>query len=129
NSNTNRDIVKRVNRLIPLEKLKVIYNLVDTGNYKESERIESTNKLKLLIAASHREVKNLGGLIEAVNFLNTEEQNKLIILWYGDKHDLSLKKAKSKIQYYKLESNFVFFEATPDIKNRMLEADIIGLFS
>lgn len=129
NSHTNRDIVKRVNRLIPLEKLKVIYNLVDIENYKDSERVESTNKLKLLIAASHREVKNLDGLIEAFNFLNTEEQNKLIIHWYGNEHDLSLKKAKSKIQYYKLESNFVFFEATPDIKNRMLEANIIGLFS
>src|SRR5690606_31601579 len=39
------------------------------------------------------------------------------------------KKAKSKIQDYKLECNFAFFEATPDIKIRMLEADIIGLFS
>jgi len=129
NSYTNRDIVKKVNPLIPFEKLKVIYNLVDIGKYKKSERVESTNKLKLLIAASHREVKNLDGLIEAVNFLSEEEKNKLIIHWYGDKHDLSLKKAKSKIQDYKLESNFAFFEATQDIKIRMLDADIIGLFS
>jgi glycosyltransferase involved in cell wall biosynthesis len=129
NSNTNRDIVKRVNRLIPLEKLKVIYNLVDTGSYKTIKRSTSQNRLVLLIAASHQKLKNLNGLIEAVNLLTETEKSKLRIHWYGDEADSSFNNAKNKIQKYSLEDNFVFYKATRDIKNRMLEADIIGLFS
>ncbi|HUH18943.1 glycosyltransferase [Albibacterium sp.] len=132
NSNTNRDIVKSVNPLLPQKKLKVIYNLVDIGN--NSDHIQpipkqENEKLVLLVAAGQREVKNLSGLIEAVNTLTEAERAKLSIHWYGDEADSSYSKAVVKIQNYKLEGNFFFYKATQDIKSKMLAADLIGLFS
>lgn len=132
NSYKNRDIVKSVNPLIPLDKLKVIYNLVDIEGYSNIERYPiQDDKLILLIAASHRKVKNLDGLIEAVNLLSKKERDKLRIHWYGDEADtdLSFNKAKLKIDTYNLNDNFSFHKAIRDIKNKMLNADIVGLFS
>jgi len=133
NSYRNRDIVKGINSLIPSKKLKVIYNLVDSRN-DNPNHIQPINKLEreklvLLIAASQREVKNLNGLIEAVNVLTESEKNKLSIHWYGDVGDSSFNKALVKIQNYNLEDIFVFNTATLDIKSKMLAADVIGLFS
>jgi len=129
NSYKNRNIVKSINPLIPLEKLKVIYNLVDVRNYDSISKNNIDKKLVLLIAASHQKLKNLNGLVEAVNFLTESEKNKLSIHWYGDKADSSFNKAISKIQEYNLTDIFTFCNATRDIKNRMLDADIVGLFS
>lgn len=129
NSYKNRNIVKSINPLMPLEKLKVIYNLVDVENCSNISRNNINDKLVLLIAASHQELKNLNGLVEAVNLLTENEKNKLCIYWYGDKADSSFNEAILKIQEYNLVDNFTFYNATRDIKNRMLDADIMGLFS
>lgn len=133
NSYKNRDIIKGINNLLPAKKIKVIYNLVDSGN-GDTDHIQHINKpegkrLVLLVAAGQREVKNLNGLIEAINILTETEKNKFSVHWYGDESDSSFSRAIVKIQNYNLEDNFIFYKATRDIKSKMVAADVIGLFS
>lgn len=132
NSYANINIVKAINKLIQPKKLKVIYNLIDF-HYNKNESINTAHDEKdgliLLVAASHQKLKNLNGLIEAVNLLEQHSKRRLNIHWYGDKADLSFSEAQKKIKLYKLDSIFTFFNATLDIKEKMRRADVIGLFS
>ena len=134
NSQANIDIIKSITRVIPEKKFRVIYNMYDVNKIRR-ENFEyniwhENNRFKLLIASSHRYLKNLNGLVEAVNLLEENLKQKLQILWYGSNlFDDSLYDAKVKITKYHLDSIFEFYEPTLDIYKYMSNADAIGLFS
>ena len=136
NSFSNIELVKSILPLISEKKYKVIYNGLDLNKYKPEFQFEfnSESRFKLMIPASYRKLKNLLGLIEAVNLLNTEEQNKLLVQWFGDKspkgnHDSIIHEAITLIDQYKLNEVFQLNDATHEIADKMKWADAVGLFS
>ncbi len=132
NSYANIALVKKIAPIVPKRKCKVIYNMFDAIKIAPNEhfRFLSHDYFNLVIAASHRYLKNLDGLIEGVNLLSSEEKMKLRINWYGsNKFDDSLEKAKNKIHSYQLTDIFNFHKETLDIYQYMKDADAIGLFS
>ena len=119
-----------------MQNAKVIYNAVDLEVWKPDIQFmpRADGILKLTIVASHQYLKNLNGLIEAVNLLTNNEKNALKIEWYGDKiHppyvDNSYPEGIQKIQNYNLENIFEFFPSTQNIIRIIQASDVIGLFS
>lgn len=131
NSYANMKIVRSINTLLPDSKCKVIYNLVDFNRWQPSSDYtpRKKGKFKLIIAAGHRYLKNLNGLVEALTMLSPEELSRLIIEWYGDSDDNSLSDAMIKIKNNHLEEVFFFSSATHEITKKVQEADAVGLFS
>lgn len=132
NSYANINIVRKLAPIVPIKKYKVIYNTLDATKITPYEdfRFLSHDKVRLVVAASHRYLKNLNGLIEGVNLLTQEERSKLHIDWFGsNQFDKSLEEGLAKIHSYGLVETFFFHEATMDIYHYMKEADAIGLFS
>lgn len=132
NSYENIKLVKKVNPFLPEKKLSVIYNMYNEIKLfrKLDYQYCCNGKFVVLVPSSHRYLKNLGGLIEAVKLLPVEYRNKLHIKWFGsNSFDDSLKEGKEKIKIYALENNFSFYEPTLDIYDYMRNADAIGLFS
>lgn len=132
NSYANINIVKEVAPKISSKKFKVIYNMLDLERLspKENFIFRKEGKLNLLIASSHRYLKNLDGLIEGVYLMKPQHRDNLKILWFGNsKFDASLEDGFKKIQSYNLQNVFSFYEETLDIYDYMSEADAVGLFS
>ena len=131
NSHANMKLVKSINPLLPDSKCKVIYNLVDLNKWQPLDDFEfkKNGKLKLVIAAGHRYLKNLNGLVEAITLLSPAEHNMLSIEWYGDVLDNSLVEAKSKITDNHLNDVITFYPATHEIAKAFQHADVVGLFS
>lgn len=133
NSHENITLVKKVNPLLSDEKLHVIYNLIDFETWQQksdSYIFRKDGKFNLIVVASHQYLKNLNGLVEAVNLLDDNEKSQLIVNWYGgERQDDSKIKALEKIENYSLTNIFNFHEPTADIANKVNEADALGLFS
>lgn len=131
NSHANVSIIKKVNPLLPQSKYHVIYNIIDFEKWKPNKTSNNkNNKIRLIIAARHNRLKNLNGLIEAINLLSTSKKDKLIVEWYGRKdEDGSYDKALEKIEAYNLNHIFKFCPPTVDIHTKVNNADIVGLFS
>ncbi|WP_299576276.1 glycosyltransferase [uncultured Sunxiuqinia sp.] len=132
NSHANIKMVRKVNPLLASRKCKVIYNIVDFKKWQSNEKFtpQKDGKFNIVIAASHRYLKNLNCLVEAVNLLTKEEKNKLKIDWYGDdNHDDSKSVALKKIEKYQLDNVFSFHPPTLDINKKIHQADAVGLFS
>lgn len=132
NSYANIEMVKRIAPFVYRNKCKVIYNMLDSIKIAPDNNFHflANDYVNLVVAASHRYLKNLNGLIEGIKLLSDKEKLKLRINWYGsNKFDDSLEKAKIKIQSYQLTDIFVFHKETLDIYNHMKKADAIGLFS
>lgn len=132
NSQSNINIIRKVAPRVSESKCKVIYNMLDSTRLSSNIDFEfrKNGYLHLVVASSHRYLKNLNGLIEGVAMLNKEERNQLKISWYGNsKFDSSLIEGKKKIDEYGLNSIFSFYNETLDIYKYMSNADVIGLFS
>lgn len=132
NSYANINIVKEVAPRIPSKKFKVIYNMLDSERLLPNIKFvfRKKGKLNLLIASSHRYLKNLNGLIEGVYLMEPQYRDNLIISWFGNsKFDTSLEDGLQKIQSYNLQDIFSFHKETLDIYDYMREADAVGLFS
>lgn len=134
NSHANMHIVNTVAPELNKKKQYVIYNSLDPKKFTIDNKFEFSNKKRnIVIASSHRYIKNLAGLIEAVNLLTPEEKDKLEINWYGhnkfSSYDHSFEEGKIKIKNYHLENIFHFHEPTLDIYQHMRQADAVGLFS
>ncbi len=133
NSHENIKLVKKVNPLLSDKKLQVIYNLIDFEKWQpvpEKYVFRKNDKFNLIVVASHQYLKNLAGLVEAVNLLNDEEKSQLVINWYGgDRQDNSKIDALRSINEYGLNDVFQFHEPTLDIASKVNEADALGLFS
>ncbi len=134
NSYANIRIVKKVNPLIPEHKLKVIYNSIDLNEYHFDHNyiFKKNDVLRIIVPASYRSLKNPLGLIEAVNLLDIEARNKIIIDWYGDKSnnkEKMIEKCEYLISKYHLENVIRFSDVRSDISILMQEFDAVGLFS
>lgn len=131
NSHENMRMVRKINPLISSKNCKVIYNSIDLEKWKHNTDYipRKDGKFRLVVAASHQYLKNLNGLIEAVNLLSEKEKEQLVVEWYGDVQDTSKSDGLQKIKNYQLELMFKFYPATLSIKEKMRKADGIGLFS
>lgn len=114
-------------------KLFTIYNpvIITRDNYNYEPLKEG--KVHLVIAASYQYLKNINGLIEAVNMLSDKEKDKLKIYWYGRIEVTSgdteaYDEAVKKVNEYKL-TNISLNDATKEITPIMANADFICLFS
>ena len=130
NSQTNIDMVRKINPLLKKRKLKVIYNSVDFGYWKHNEcrEIFRDGKCNIVIAASHEDRKNAVGMIEALNSLDENYLNSLNIDWYG-RFDKAYQESVELVNKYGLGNVVTFYPATSNIKEKMESADFIGLFS
>lgn len=132
NSYANINIVRKIAPMISTAKCKVIYNMLDGEKIspKKDFNFLSHDYVNLVVASSHRYLKNLNGLIEGVKLMPIEKRCKLHINWFGsNKFDDSLEKGMQKIEEYDLKEIFSFHNDTLDIYEYMKEADAIGLFS
>jgi len=136
NSYANKLIVQKVNPLLRDDKIEVLYNMIDLDIWKPLKNFEYSKNdvLHLLIAASHRKLKNMLGLLQGVTLLNEEERSKLKISWYGDNltppyYDDSIVKCKQFIEKYNLKRTIDLYPADHYIRDKMQRADVIGLFS
>src|SRR5690554_2534599 len=133
NSYENIKLVKKVNPLLSDKKLHVIYNLIDFEKWQpkpDNYVFRKGDNFNLIVVASHQYLKNLNGLVEAVNLLDDSEKSQLAINWYGgERQDDSKTKALEKIEKYNLTDIFNFHEPTIDIAYKVNEADALGLFS
>lgn len=132
NSYANINIVREVAPGISSKKFRVIYNMLDSERLLPNKKntFRKKGKLNLLVASSHRYLKNLDGLIEGVYLMEPQYRENLRISWFGsNKFDSSLEDGLKKIQSYNLEDMFSFHKETLDIYDYMREADAVGLFS
>jgi glycosyltransferase involved in cell wall biosynthesis len=125
------DIVLKVNRLLSRKKCHVIYNMIDL-HYWNSQGVKliQRDKFNLTIVSSIGLVKNLDGLIDAVALLPQIYKERLQIRWYGRQGTPEYMNAiLEKIRLLNLTEIFTFYPQTRSIKERMMEASAIGLFS
>ena len=131
NSIENKKMVAKTNPLLSNSKLHCVYNSIDLDYWCVSEdyKFVEDSKFKLVVPASHHELKNLKGLIEAIKILPKAYRDKLKVCWYGKELDESKIKGMKKIEEYGLQANFEFFKPTNNIKTIIQTADAVGLFS
>lgn len=135
NSQANLQIVLKANPFLIKNRCSVIYNLIDLQEWKPTiHKYRINGKLKLVVVASQIFRKNLIGLVNAINLLESKHKDKIEITWYGDKIskpyiDNSFIEAKNKIISKNIEHLINFQPATSNIKQKIHEADAIGLFS
>lgn len=115
-------------------KLKVIYNIVTLPKIDTMYIPRKDGKTHIVVAASYQYLKNPINVIEAVNQLDADKKKKLIIEWFGRKNATAgntnaYDESTELVTKYNLNNVFLLNEATPDIGNRMNEADCVGLFS
>jgi glycosyltransferase involved in cell wall biosynthesis len=136
NSYANIKMVRTVNPFLRKAKCKVIYNIIDSSKWKAIDNYapRKNGKLHIIVVASHRYLKNLNGLVNALSLLNKEELGKIALHWYGDRlsepyFDNSFLEGKQKIVDLKLEDVIQFHPATNGIHQKIQNADAVGLFS
>lgn len=133
NSQANIDIIKQVAPELPDAKYRVIYNGLDPDKFVVDNDFTfcRNTKRNILIASSHRYVKNLRNLIEAVHLLSPDDRNAIHIHWYGNQHldDNSFEENMQRIANLHLEDIFSFYPPTLDIYDYMRQADAVALFS
>lgn len=89
---TKKDIVKYYN--IDSEKIDIVYQSCNSIFYNDSEKIDSVNVLKkyklpnkyLLYVGSVTERKNVGLIVQALEYLKPEYKIPLVIVGNGKKH-------------------------------------------
>lgn len=133
NSHSNLRLIQKANPLLSKIKMHVIYNLIDFNQWQPRQNkyeFKKNNHFNLIIVASHQYLKNLDGLVEAVNLLSEQEKKDLVINWYGSERlDKSKSQALEKIERYQLNNIFNFHKPTINIAEKVNEADALGLFS
>lgn len=132
NSNVNVELVRQACPILPKSKFAVIYNAVDINKFACDLNFEfkKNDKIRIVVPASYRYLKNLNGLIEAVRLLDIKLRNRIIIDWYG--HNLlddSKLRDQQKIDEYGLQNTIILHDAITNIESEMANADFVGLFS
>ena len=132
NSNTNVELVRQACPLLPKSKFAVIYNAVDINKFvcNLDYDFKMNGKIRIVVPASYRYLKNLSGLIEALRLIDVKLRDSLIIDWYG--HNLlddSKSHDQEKINQYGLQNTIILHDAINNIETEMANADFIGLFS
>lgn len=132
NSFANATLLKEVTPFVNKKKLKVIYNALDSNFWSPIDNSKAQDiPIKIVVASSHQFLKNLRGLIEALNLMSESEKINFNITWYGDESlDDSLKEGKKLLKKYSINKNILDFrKATSDIFKAYQNADAVALFS
>lgn len=137
NSQANLDIVKKVNPFIKTAKCKVIYNALSDSYLKMTTYSESdfkSSKIRLVIGASHRYLKNSLLFVKSFNRLNLELKNRFVVDWYGDNveypyFDGSFLETVKYIKDNNLQEFINFYPAVNNFNNKVIGSDVVGLFS
>jgi len=132
NSESNLEIVKKVNPFLSKNRCHTIYNMVDLDIWKPSEDyiVKKNGKINIVIAASHQYLKNSRNLIEAINLLSDIEKASLSVKWFGAKSpDNSFNESQLLIDKYKLNGIIEFLPEVSNISEKMNESDCCALFS
>lgn len=131
NSYSNVGLFRKAVPIVPKRKFRVIYNALDMDLWSPSDQpIGIGEKVSILVAASHQYLKNAKGLLKALKELDENERKRIRITWYGDESpDNSFNEAYAYMQEHGLKNNIEFRQAIPDIRDRMLKSNVIGLFS
>lgn len=113
-------------------KLTTIYNIIEVPDIPSEH--SKDNKCRLVVAARYESVKNLEGMLHAVNLLSDDEKNKLEIHWYGKSNvdgaaESVLGKGEEFINQNNLENCVFLHPATDKIYPIMAQADFVSLFS
>ena len=113
-------------------KLHTIYNIIEVPEL--SATLSQDGKCRLVVAARYETVKNLNGMLQAVNLLSDDEKDKLEIHWYGKSNVVGaaesvLGRGEEFIKQNDLENCVFLHPATEQIYPIMAEADFISLFS
>lgn len=113
-------------------KLRTIYNIINVPKCKISS--SNDEKCRVIVAARYEKVKNIQGMIEAVDKLTNDDKNRLEIHWYGKENvalndESELTKARALLFEKNLENCIFLHPATSDIYSIMAQADYVGLFS
>lgn len=115
-------------------KLRVIYNNVKLPKINSSYELRKDGKTHIVIAGAYAYAKDPHSLINAVSLLSTEQQERIVIDWYGeiDANSESVKiysSLETLIKRHHLEGAVSLHDATHSIADRMNEADIVALVS
>lgn len=116
-------------------KISILYNpiIIDEIVSTDSYQPKQDGRLHIIIAAGYRDEKNLVGVIEAVNLLEAEYKQKLMIEWYGDinssRGTAPYDEARELIRQYGIEKEIVLNSVVEDIYKKMVQGDVVGLFS
>lgn len=131
NSNSNLESVLIANPILSKKQTKVIYNIVDFKRFEKSNSFFSTGKVKIVIAASYFQKKNLDGLINAISLLPKDSLDNFKVDWYGSisENNSFYIKQLNKIKELGLDRVIVLNDKTTEIKQKYQEADFVGLFS
>lgn len=92
-------------------KFNVIYNMLDKERLLPNENFtyRKNGKLNLLVASSHRYLKNLNGLIEGVHLMDSQYRDNLRISWFGNsRFDTSLEDGLQKFNLMVCRISFLF---------------------
>jgi glycosyltransferase involved in cell wall biosynthesis len=116
-----------------VSKLHTIYNIVDFSIFKETEQEKKvkTSEMRIVVAASYNNNKNMMNVAKAMVILKDIKKNKEIIIdWYGTVRDIvQYEKVKKYIKEKGLEDIFRLNKASGEIEKEMSDADAVGLFS
>lgn len=130
NSYSNIQLLNTSVPFLSTSKQSVIYNSIDMSQWKPPTIHKfKTEKIELIVAASHQYLKNASGLLQALHLLG-DERERITVKWYGDESpDHSLKEALELRDALGLQSCIEFHPATREIQSVMMKADVVGLFS
>lgn len=115
-------------------KLHTIYNpvIIPCDLQKSTKKME--DKCCVVVAASYQALKNPLAVIEAVNLLDENEKQQLVLEWYGRAevtagNTVIYDEAVSRVQEYGLQDIIHLNGETDNIYEHMMSSDIVGLFS
>ena len=116
------------------DKMRVIYNCVQLGPIHSDYVPKKEGKLHVVVAATYQYLKNPLGLANALSMMSKEQQNRLVVDWYGRAevtrgNTQAYDETKRSIKEKGLENVFVLHSDTKDIADVMYQADAIMLLS
>lgn len=133
NSVNERIMWLEESRVAP-EKIHVIYNMHNILPNTLDIQGNNDGKIHIVVPASYSEVKNLNGLIRALEGLAPEERDQLDIQWFGrrevgQKNDTLYQQAKMQIETLGLTEVLHLNGECKTIHEEMVRADYVALFS
>ncbi|MBD8017024.1 glycosyltransferase [Kaistella pullorum] len=128
NSYSAKAIIEHIKPSI--KNQRVIYNMLDLEKWTPSYGSTGTPKIRVMSAATHRQLKNARILIEAVNMLTPEERQHVKIDWYGKQSDdNSYHQNLQLINNYSLQEIISFYPPVTDLEVKIKDYNIVGLYS
>lgn len=129
NSETNKNDILKVNKLLRENKIQVVYNVFNPAKCVGSYLPFRNNRINIVVAANFRTVKNLDGLLKALVLLDVEQRGQIHIDWYGLEVDGSYSSGNAFIHTNNLENTISLHPSTDKIYEVLNESDVVGLFS